>query len=74
MIDVGNYTIQIGAFSQPSSKYDQSNTTGKYIKYVETTTGKYAAYLGNFKTEKETRDYIEKIKNDFPGCFLKKLR
>lgn len=74
MIDIGNYTIQIGAFSQPSSKYDQSNTTGKYIKYVETTTGKYAAYLGNFKTEKETRDYIEKIKADFPGCFLKKIR
>jgi outer membrane protein OmpA-like peptidoglycan-associated protein len=74
MIDVGNYTIQIGAFSQPNSKYDQSNTTGKYIKYVETAPGKYAAYLGNFMTEKETRNYIEKIKNDFPGCFLKKLR
>jgi outer membrane protein OmpA-like peptidoglycan-associated protein len=73
-IDVGNYTIQIGAFSQPNSKYDQSNTTGKYIKYVETAPGKYAAYLGNFMTEKETRNYIEKIKNDFPGCFLKKLR
>lgn len=74
MIDVGDYTIQIGAFSQPNSKYDQSNTTGKNIKYVETAPGKYAAYLGNFMTEKETRNYIEKIKNDFPGCFLKKLR
>lgn len=65
------FTIQVGAFSRPSSSLDEQNSDLK-INYLPNN-DKYVATIGSFMSQSEAMAYHETIRYRFPNSFIVKF-